>query len=317
VSRIGLVLGGGGAVGHGFHNGLLAALEDTVGFDARTADVIVGTSSGATIAGLVRAGLTGTDLADRACGEPASPRMKVVDERRARPSQPAPTRRVAVRLGLAVPASPRGAWTAVRRHGRSGVGAVVGALLPAGTVPTVAAGGPLGNLFPGGWPHDALWISAVGIDDGERVIFGREGDPVTDVSTAVAASCALPGWYEPVVVEGHRYVDGAVWSATNADVLSDDHADVDLAIISAPLSGSTTLLHWWQRRHLRDEARRLRAKGIEVLVIEPKPADVAVMGVDIMDKRRRPAVTRHIRASMTERLERGDLAQHRKRIGRR
>jgi len=52
-------------------------------------------------------------------------------------------------------------------------------------------------------------------------------------------------------------------------------------------------------------------------VIEPKPADVAVMGVDIMDKRRRPAVTRHIRTSMTERLERGDLAQHRKRIGRR
>src|SRR5687768_12792688 len=82
MTRVGLVLGGGGAVGHGFHGGVLAALEDTAGFDARRAEIIVGTSSGATVAGLVRAGLTGTDLAGRARGE-ISPRLADVDARRA------------------------------------------------------------------------------------------------------------------------------------------------------------------------------------------------------------------------------------------
>jgi NTE family protein len=314
VSRIGLVLGGGGAVGHGFHNGLLAALEDAAGFDARTADVIVGTSSGATIAGLLRAGLTGTDLASRACGEHTSSRMRDVEARRTHPSNSQATRPGAIRLSMAVPASPRGAWAAARRHGRRRAGAVIGALLPAGRVPTISAGGPLDNLFPSGWPREALWICAVGIDDGERVFFGRPGEPVTDVPTAVAASCALPGWFTPVVVEDRRYIDGAVWSATNADVLADEH--VDVAIISAPLSGSKSLLHRWQRRHLRDEVRQLRSKGTQVVVVEPTPADAAVMGIDMMNRRRRPAVTRHIRAAMTERLERGDLARHRELIGR-
>lgn len=305
MSRIGLVLGGGGAVGHGFHNGLLAALEDTVGFDARTADVIVGTSSGATTAGFLRAGLTGTDLAGRACGDSASARMTVVEDRRANGSGTIARKPTAIRASFGLPASPRGVLAAARR-GRRRAGPMIGALLPAGRVPTVSHGGPLDNLFPGGWPKEALWISAVGIDDGRRVIFGREGDPVTDVPTAVAASCALPGLFTPVVVEHRRYIDGAMWSATNADVLADQGLDV--VIISAPLSGSNSLLHRWQRRHLHDEIRQLRSKGIQMLIVEPTPADAAVMGIDIMNKRRRPFVTRHIRAAMTERLDRGDLA---------
>ena len=309
MARVGLVLGGGGAVGHGFHNGVLAALEDKMGFDAGGVDVILGTSSGATIAGLLRAGLSGTDLAGRACGEAASERMQLVDARRAQSCNPRVRRRERLQLGLALPASPRGALAALRRRGPHRASTVLGALLPAGPVPTVSAGGPLDNLFPDGWPDDALWICAVGIDDGRRVIFGRAGDPKTDVPTAVAASCALPGWFTPVVVENRNYVDGAIWSATNADVLLGE--DLEIIVISAPLSGTTTALHRWQRRHLRDEVDQLRASGVEVVVIEPTRADLAAMGRNIMDKRRRPAVTRHVRATMRERLDRGDLAHAR------
>jgi NTE family protein len=307
MTRVGVVLGGGGAVGHGFHNGLLAALEETVGFDARAADVIVGTSSGATIAGLLRAGLTGSDLAGRACGEVPSSRMNDVDTRRAMAGDAPAAAPRAIRLRPALPAAPLGALAAARKHGFSQVASVIGALLPAGPVPTVSTNGPLHNLFPSGWPKDPLWIPAVGIDDGERVIFGRRGAPGTDVPTAVAASCALPGWFTPVIVENRRYIDGAVWSATNADVLAQEHLDV--VIISAPLSGSASVLHWWQRGHLIKETRQLRSAGTKVIVIEPTRTDTTVMGLNIMDKRRRPAVTRHIRAAIRERLEHGDLAE--------
>src|SRR5205085_3550651 len=70
--RIGLVLGAGGAVGHAFHSGVLAALSDVTGWDARDADVIVGTSAGSVVGALLRAGLSGTDLAARAMDMPLS-----------------------------------------------------------------------------------------------------------------------------------------------------------------------------------------------------------------------------------------------------
>jgi predicted acylesterase/phospholipase RssA len=122
--------------------------------------------------------------------------------------------------------------------GLAEAGAILGALLPPGPIPTTAAGGPLDDLFDDRWPQRDMWLSAVRIDDGSRVMFGREGDPVTDVPTAVAASCALPGWFTPVVVDEQWYIDGAMWSATNAEVLAE--YDLDGVVISAPLSGWMT-----------------------------------------------------------------------------
>ena len=70
--RIGIVLGAGGATGHGFHCGVLAALADVVGCEAATAERLVGTSAGSLVAVLLRAGLHAEDLYARACGEPPS-----------------------------------------------------------------------------------------------------------------------------------------------------------------------------------------------------------------------------------------------------
>ena len=41
MARIGLVLGAGGVVGHAFHTGVLAALQEETGWDARGAELIV------------------------------------------------------------------------------------------------------------------------------------------------------------------------------------------------------------------------------------------------------------------------------------
>jgi NTE family protein len=313
VVRIGLVLGGGGDVGRGFHLGVLAALEDVSGFDVRQADVIVGTSSGAPVAARLRAGLSGTNLADGACaGGRARTRSRAhrTGELRLRATaadESLPPRPFTV--GWSLPASPRGVLAAAGGRGPNRLGPLVSALLPAGRTPTVSAGGPLARLFPDGWPSRRLWISAVDLDHGRRVFFGRDGDPTTDVPTAVAASCALPGWFAPVTVGDDSYVDGAVWSATNADVLAPEAMDV--VVVSAPLSGSSSPLHRWQRRHLRREVQQLRAGGSQVVVVEPTRADLSSMGVNIMDRRRRAAVTHHVRAGTRERLLHGDLAPHR------
>src|SRR5262245_63883401 len=61
--RVGLVLGGGGLVGQAYHAGALAALEHDTGWDARSADVIVGTSAGARTGLLLRAGYRPSELA--------------------------------------------------------------------------------------------------------------------------------------------------------------------------------------------------------------------------------------------------------------
>ncbi|MBJ7282394.1 MAG: hypothetical protein JHD40_04705, partial [Acidimicrobiia bacterium] len=45
--RIGLVLGAGGLTGQAFHAGVLAGLADGIGWDARSAELVVGTSAGA------------------------------------------------------------------------------------------------------------------------------------------------------------------------------------------------------------------------------------------------------------------------------
>src|SRR4051794_41871066 len=63
MTRVGLVLGGGGVVGQAYHSGVLAVLEHDFGFDARKADMIVGTSAGSITGTLLRFGVSAEDLA--------------------------------------------------------------------------------------------------------------------------------------------------------------------------------------------------------------------------------------------------------------
>ena len=72
MTRIGLVLGAGGAVGHAFHSGVLSALTEETGWDARDAEIIVGTSAGSLVGAFLRAGLSPLDLLARATDMPMS-----------------------------------------------------------------------------------------------------------------------------------------------------------------------------------------------------------------------------------------------------
>src|SRR5215212_7186801 len=63
MPRVGLVLGAGGVVGQAYHAGVLAALELDLGWDPRTADVIVGSSAGSVTGTALRLGVPAHDLA--------------------------------------------------------------------------------------------------------------------------------------------------------------------------------------------------------------------------------------------------------------
>jgi NTE family protein len=155
----------------------------------------------------------------------------------------------------------------------------------------------LRELEQPGWPEGALWICAVRRRDGRRVVFGRPGTRPVPIHLAVAASCAVPGYFAPVRIAGRSYIDGGVYSPTNAAILR--RSGIELAVIVSPMSGAAG----WRpgffaaaRRHstrvLDREVRALEAAGIQTVVFAPGPEEQQVMGDDLMSRERLNEVIR-------------------------
>jgi NTE family protein len=315
--RVGLVLGAGGVTGGAFHAGVLTALAEVAGWDPRTAEVVVGTSAGSLTGAVLRAGLPASDLAARAEGRPLSAEGRRISSRLAPPpgagSFPLrPERRVVPRQAAAPQALARMAL----RPWDVRPAAVAAALLPPGRVSTAMITGGIEPLFGARWPKDPLWICAVRLGDGRRVVFGRDADaPAATVGEAVAASCAIPAYFEPVTIGGERHVDGGVHSPTNLDLLGG--LGLDLIVVSSPMSIAGRSLprataNWAVRRFCRAqldrEAIAVRRRGTPVLAFQPTAEDAELMGVNAMDPSRRAAVAAAIRVSAARRLERADVA---------
>ena len=153
--------------------------------------------------------------------------------------------------------------------------AVLSTLLPAGSRSTEVVQEGVRRRFADEWPAKPLLVVATRRYDGKRVVFGQPDQPMTDVATAVGASCAVPGFFRPVFIDGTAYVDGALRSPTNADVVASAAADV--VVVSSPMSIATTAVRpradvslrlMWHRRLMR-ELRGLRARGVQVITFEP------------------------------------------------
>jgi NTE family protein len=109
---------------------------------------------------------------------------------------------------------------------------------------------------------------------------------------AVAASCAVPGYYRPVPFDGHSYIDGGVCSPSNLDVVR--HRRLDLVICINPTSAADgvrltgvsqramLLLRDASGRILRREAAAVNAVGTEVVLIEPEADEIELMGLNLM-----------------------------------
>jgi NTE family protein len=133
--------------------------------------------------------------------------------------------------------------------------------------------------------REPLLICAVRRRDWRRTIFGT-GAVAAPLSAAVAASCAVPGYFAGVTIEGETYIDGGAVSATNADALASH--DLDLVIVVSPMTGNarwpsvSKLVRQNCRRSLDQELRALRGRGIPTVVIEPGTDVLRHMSLDFM-----------------------------------
>lgn len=288
--RIGLVLGAGGVGGAAFHAGTLLALHHDLGWDPRSADLVLGTSAGSIVGALLRAGCDTDDLAAWASQVPARPDS--VESRDLLEGLAETPARVRPRI------RPRVVGPTVVRRVLSGDVSVLTAALaltPFGVLDAHAALARLDDLLPV-WPSARLWITAVSTDTGARVVLS--GDRGERVSRAVAASCAIPGVFNPVRVGDTTYLDGATASPTNADLLVD--ADVDAVVVISPMSSGddgvlptpNRLARRVARRRLDDEVALLRATGRPVHVLEPDDDTAATMAANPLSRDQAPGVVR-------------------------
>ena len=316
--RVGLVLGAGGVQGGAWLTGGLDALASTTGWDPATADVVVGTSAGSVISSLCVAGIPPWFMVAHSAGET----FEGVTDARGRPASEADRSGGArYQLAKAWPPIGPGSWSLAMRSLRSphrmSPGAAFAGWAPRGFISTEPLKEIIRSAVPSGWTeHPNHWAVACDYATGRRVAFGREGSPKADLADAVAASCAIPGFYHPVEIAGRRYVDGGIYSTSNLDLVRDEH--LDLVICLNPTSSLHPARAWnpverfgklmrnAAGRRLGSEAKKVRAGGAEVILIQPTAEDLAVIGPNLMSSKDRNPVIQ-----TAQRTVAAQLAEHR------
>lgn len=284
-----LVLGGGGVLGEAWMTAVLAGLADAAGFDPRECDAFVGTSAGSIVAAVLAAGI-----------EPGT-RLGELPEQPAIPTGPAggdgglSGRAMEIALGAGRTAAAPLAVLGLRSTQAGGAmlrRAVLGRV-PKGRRSLAGLGREL-ERAGAAW-DGRLSVAAVDLASGRRVMFGTAGAPHVPVGPAVEASCAIPGVFRPVTVDGRSYVDGGVWSPTNLDAAP---AGRGTRVLCLNPTGSmrTTLATPFgafgplSRSLAAVEALAVQRRGARVLTVSPDAASVAAIGGNLMDSRPRSRV---------------------------
>jgi NTE family protein len=319
--RTGLVLGAGGVMGGAWLTGAIHALGQETGWDPASADRIVGTSAGAMIGSLCASGVPPWFMVAHSAGEVFD---GLVDAE-GRPAAEADRNGgAAFRPARALPPIGPGSWRlalkSISNPGAHTPGALISGWLPRGVISTEPLRATVRRAVPAGWSeHPSLWVVACDYSTGERVVFGRPDSPDADLPDAVAASCAIPGFYHPVKIAGRRYVDGGMHSPSNLDVLSGHGLDLVICLNPTsslarrssrhPVERLQAFLRSASGRRLSEEARLLREEGTEVVLIQPQARDLDAMGGNLMSRSRRHEVIEVAAASVRAQLRRPRLRQ--------
>lgn len=203
--RRGLVLGCGGPIGFAWTAIALDTLEQALGWDARTAGIIQGTSAGAEMAALLGAGVSTAqivrDLDDVASGRP--------------PYGDTPLTRRLRRDPVAHPPIP---WPWLPNHRMAIAGlrgqlhwlAMAASLAPRGRADSGFLKDLGEGLFPGNaTPAGDLRFMAADNTTGDLVTLHGSAGHIGD---SIAASWAIPGWFPPVRIQGRSLIDGGTIS---------------------------------------------------------------------------------------------------------
>ncbi|MCI2415792.1 patatin-like phospholipase family protein [Saccharopolyspora sp. K220] len=261
-----LVLGGGGIAGIAWTTGLLAGMADA-GLDVTGFDEIIGTSAGATVAAQLGSGLDLHALFARQ----TEPDLQAVE--------------IAARVNLKTFATDIAAVLGeVDMHPLERRRSLGRFALDAETVAEKERRAVVESRLPShAWPSlgPELKIVAVNANSGEPRVF-EKGTGVGLVE-AVAASCAVPGMWPPVTINGSRYVDGAVRSNTSADCA----VGASKVLVVAPL-GNTELFP--VEKTLDEAIEDLCVSGARVALVTPDAVSTAAIGNNPADpSTRKPA----------------------------
>jgi NTE family protein len=268
--RRALVLGGGGITGIAWEIGVLAGLAEA-GVDLTGADLVVGTSAGSVVGAQLTSGADLEALFARQLEPPTG-------EQAARM-----TRSALLRYGLAALRSRRDDVGFRRRIGALALAAERAGLTATERERLDVIGS---RLVSREWPDRDLRITAVDAQSGEfRVLDRTSGVPLLQ---AVAASCAVPGVYPPVTIDGRRYVDGGMRSAANADLAE----GYDRVVVLAPIPRGVG--------PLSSVDAQVTGMVARVAVVSPDDASRRAIGRNVLDPAARAGSARAGRAQTAD-----------------
>ncbi|HEY0225267.1 MAG TPA: patatin-like phospholipase family protein [Mycobacterium sp.] len=212
-----LVLAGGGIAGIAWETGVLRGIADESPAAARLlvdSDVLVGTSAGSAVAAQISSGAAVETLFDRQVAETSAEIDSGVDIE------------TIIELFLTALGGPYKTSGDRTREQMQRIGAVA---LETKTVAESVRRQVVAQRLPShDWPRRVVRLTAIDTATGELVVFDR--DSGVELVDAVAASCAVPGAWPPVTIDGGRYMDGGVASAVNLGVAH----DCDVAVVLVP-----------------------------------------------------------------------------------
>lgn len=283
--RTALVLGAGGTVGIAFHAGVLKAMTEA-GLDPAAAEFVVGTSAGAIVGSIMRAG-NDLDLVWDMAHEDQNPfaenqpfvRPEVVFSQGWR-TPIGLARRVAGSAYVLHRTVIR--WPAIRpplslqHFYRAGIGSVTEQRME------------FANWAGEDWPEEHLALCSFDIVTGQRVVLGPADAPRPALPDAMRAASAVPLLYPPVRLGRRLLIDGAVKSSTNLDVAIE--AGAELILVAAPQSfdpDHKPPLHLRASKELfnRQLDRELRAAdkaGVQVIAIRPTVTEAHEHGLNLL-----------------------------------
>jgi len=261
-----LVLGGGGSTGNAWLIGVIGGLLDA-GVDVTGADLVIGTSAGATTAAQICSANPAELLAATLAAAPPPPKGPVRPDSGGRASN-APVVNHLERTNAIIAAASDAADMRWRMGAAALELAAADGSAQARWRAVVAARLPSQH-----WPQRELLVTAVDAASGEGVVFDRHSG--VDLADAVTASCSSGAAY---AIGDNRYIDGGFRRNENAD-LAGGYARV---IVLSPFGGRTRHpLNWGMQ--LATQVDELRAAGSRVETVFPDLSFEQVFGANAMD----------------------------------
>lgn len=327
-----LVLAGGGLTGAVYHIGALRAIDDLlVDRTVNDFDIFVGTSAGSLISSLLANGF--------------SPEMMLQAIEGSKDILPIERQNIFTfnQLDMLhwVTRLPKKAldvgWELLRSQGEMTFFDVLWRMteaFPPGLYDSMGLERYIRKLLETeGKPNDfnylekELYLIATDLDNGERVVFGSGENSETPISSAVAASSALPLFYKPVRIGGKEYVDGALRGSASLDLAIERGAELIVCINplvpytnkgrDATTFGNAEETEYLSAKGIRSVADqvlrimshsgleyhikqlRRRHPDIDIILIEPRPDDYQMFFYNIMRYSARLTVAQHGFESVT------------------